>query len=319
MSYVLPYAALVVGFLILVKGADVFVDGSCSIAKKLRIPDIIVGLTIVAMGTSMPELAVSVSAAIDGSSDIAVGNVVGSNILNILIVLGISAVIKPVMVDKSVFKRDFPMLLLTAVLLPLLTLTGNYYIGRIAGALLIGFFIFYILLAIKDALRYRKATEAQAEENENTYTVMPWWKSILFTVGGAVVIIIGGKLSVYGATEIAHQLKISEAIIGLTIVALGTSLPELVTSAVAAKKGNSDMALGNVVGSNIFNVLFILGTTSIILPFNVTFDGLIDQFILLDVSVMLWLVSLAGKKLSRLNGIVFLLLYAAYAAYLFMR
>lgn len=319
MSFILPYIALIIGFLVLVKGADVFVDGSCSIAKKLRIPDIIVGLTIVAMGTSMPELAVSVSAAIDGSSDIAVGNVVGSNILNILIVLGLSAVIKPVMVDKSVFKRDFPVLLLTAVLLPLLTLTGNYYIGRIAGALLIGFFIFYILLAIKDALKFRKSAEAQTDDKENAYAVMPWWKSILFTVGGAVVIIIGGKLSVYGATEIAHQLKISEAIIGLTIVALGTSLPELVTSAVAAKKGNSDMALGNVVGSNIFNVLFILGTTSIILPFNVTFDGLIDQLILLGVSVMLWLVSLAGKKLSRLNGVVFLLLYAGYATYLFMR
>lgn len=319
MSFVLPYIALVVGFIILVKGADVFVDGSCSIAKKLRIPDIIVGLTIVAMGTSMPELAVSVSAAVDGSSDIAVGNVVGSNLLNILIVLGLSAVIKPVMVDKSVFKRDFPMLLLTAVLLPLLTLTGNYYIGRIAGALLIGFFIFYILLAIKDALRFRKSTEAKAEENENTYAVMPWWKSILFTVGGAVVIVLGGKISVYGATEIAHQLKISEAIIGLTIVALGTSLPELVTSAVAAKKGNSDMALGNVIGSNIFNVLLILGTTSLVLPFKVTFDGLIDQFILLGISVVLWVSALCGKKITRLNGFIFLLLYVAYATYLFMR
>lgn len=284
MSTVMPYILLIVGFFILIKGADFFVEGSSSIAKKLRIPDIIVGLTIVAMGTSAPELAVSVSAALEGSSDIAIGNVVGSNILNILIILGIASVIVPITVDKSMFKRDYPMLLVTAVLLPILAVVGGNHIGVIGGIILMAVFAFYIFLAVKSALAYRK-THGNDPDGENI-RVLSWWRSILYTVGGAIVIIIGGKMSVSGATDIAHQLGISEAIIGLTIVALGTSLPELVTSVVAARKGNSDIALGNIVGSNIFNVLFILGITAAIKPFDVTTDSLIDQIILLGVSVI---------------------------------
>lgn len=317
MSAVLPYILLIVGFFILIKGADFFVEGSSSIAKKLRIPDIIVGLTIVAMGTSAPELAVSVSAALGGSSDISIGNVVGSNLLNILIILGIASVIVPITVDKSMFKRDYPMLLVTAVLLPILAVAGGNHIGVIGGIILMAVFVFYIFLTVKSALDYRK-THGQDQEAEDI-KVLPWWKSILYTVGGAVVIIIGGKMSVSGATDIAHQLGISEAIIGLTVVALGTSLPELVTSVVAARKGNSDIALGNIVGSNIFNVLLILGVTATIKPFDVTMDSLIDQIILLGVSVYLLVISLMGKKITRLKGVSFLIIYVAYAAYIFMR
>lgn len=317
MSNILPYILLIFGFFILIKGADFFVEGSSSIAKKLRIPDIIVGLTIVAMGTSAPELAVSVSAAIGGSSDIAIGNVVGSNILNILIILGLASVIVPITVDKSMFRRDFPMLIVTAVVVPVLALIGDMYVGRIAGLILLLIFAFYIFLAVKAALEYRKAHAGDSDDGN--IKVLSWARSILYTVGGAAVIIIGGKMSVRGATDIAHMLGISEAIIGLTIVALGTSLPELVTSVVAARKGNSDIALGNIVGSNIFNALLILGATAVIKPFNVTVDSLIDQVILLGVSIYLLIMCIMGGKLTRLKGASFLILYVAYAAYIFVR
>lgn len=307
---------LIVGFLMLIKGADFFVEGSGSIARKLRIPDIIVGLTIVAMGTSAPELAVSVSAALGGSSDIAVGNAVGSNILNILVILGLSAIIIPLAVDKSMFKRDFPMLLLTAVLLPVSALVFGNEIGLIAGIIFVAVFAFYLFLTVKSAIAYRKSGAA---DDTSTIKILPWWLSILYTVGGAVVIIFGGNISVNAATKIAHDLEISEAIIGLTIVALGTSLPELVTSVVAAKKGCSDIALGNIVGSNIFNVLLILGTTSIIKPIPVTFDGIMDMLILLCVTVYLFVACFITKKISRPVGVSFIVLYVGYTAYLFIR
>lgn len=326
---VLPYILLVVGFLALIKGADLFVDGSASIAKKLRIPDLIIGLTVVAMGTSLPELAVSVSSAIGGSSDIAVGNVVGSNLLNILVILGISSVILPITVDKEMFRRDIPVLLLTAVLLPVLTLVsigfakeGYFgYLSRIAGAILAILFIGYIFLTVRSALRFRKEQAAKGEtaSSDEEYKVLPWWKSILFTVLGAAVIVLGGNLSVNGATDIAYQLGLSEAIVGLTVVALGTSLPELVTSAVAAKKGNSDIAIGNIVGSNIFNVLLILGTTILVLPINVAMTDFVNQIVLLVVSVILAITAFTGKKISRIEGAVYLLLYAAYLTFLILQ
>ena len=316
-----PYLLLIVGFVALIKGADFFVDGSGSIAKKLKIPDIIIGLTIVAMGTSMPELVVSVTSAIGGSSDIAIGNVVGSNILNILIILGFSSIIRPIKVDGSVFKRDLPVLLLTAVAVPVISLLGKndkvgYTIGLIGGLVLAILFIGYIALNVKAALDYRKANADASSDEEIKES--SWLKSILFTVGGAALIIVGGDVSVDSAVAIAQQLGISEAVIGLTIIALGTSLPELVTSVVAAKKGNSDIALGNIVGSNIFNALFILGTTAIIKPVNMAFSNVIDQLVLIVVSVVLAVFARTGKKLTRIEGMTFVLMYVAYAAYLFM-
>ena len=314
---------LVVGFVFLIKGADFFVDGSSSIAKKLRVPDIIIGLTVVAMGTSMPELVVSATSALGGSSDIAIGNVVGSNLINVLVILGLSSVIVPICVDGSMFKRDIPVLILTAVAVPVIALLsknadGGYMIGRIGGIILLVLFAGYLFLTIKAALDYRRA-HADEADGEDEIKEKSWLKSILFTVGGAAVIIIGGDLSVDGAVAIANQLGLSEAVIGLTIVALGTSLPELVTSVVAARKGSSDIALGNIVGSNIFNALLILGTTAVIKPIPVPEASIINLFILLGVSIYLAITARTGKRLSRLEGASYLVIYAGYLAYLFSR
>lgn len=315
--FILPYLFLAIGFIALIKGADFFVDGASSIAKKLGIPDLIVGLTIVAMGTSAPELATSISAALGGSSDIAVGNVVGSNIMNILVILGLSAVIKPLCVDNDMFKRDIPVMVISATMLPILTLVGKYTLNWISGIAFVAFFIFYIYLTIRSALKYKK--EHADEEPDETIKSFPWWKSILFTVGGAVIIIIGANFSVESATIIAKSWGVGEDVIGLTVVALGTSLPELITSVVAAKKGNSDIALGNIVGSNIFNMLFILGTTLLISPISVVFTSFIDGCIMLAVSAYLAITALTGKRLSRLEGASYLTLYVGYATYLFLR
>lgn len=322
MQYVLPYIMLIVGFVFLIKGADFFVDGSSSIAKKLKIPDIIIGLTVVAMGTSMPELVTSIVSSSQGKNEFALGNVVGSNIINILVILGISAVILPLCVDKSIFKRDIPVLLITAVVVPAIALLsknadGGYMIGRVGGIILVVLFIIYILLTVKAALDYRKANEGELDEDEIKES--SWLKSILFTVGGAAVIVLGATLAVDGAEKIAEQWKVPSDVIGLTVIALGTSLPELVTSAVAAKKGNSDIALGNIVGSNIFNVLLVLGTTAVINPVPVPFTSIIDLIILLGVSIYLAITARTGKKLSRLEGASYLVLYASYMVYLFMR
>lgn len=316
MTAVLPYIILIVSFFFLVKGADFFVEGSASIAKKLRIPDIIVGLTIVAMGTSAPELAVSVTASLSGSNDISIGNVVGSNLFNILFVLGLSAVILPITVDRSMFKRDFPMLMITAAGLPLIALLSGNKIGVIGGIILLILFVLYIFLAVRSALAYRKE---HPEEQGEEIKVLSWWRSILYVSGGLAAIIISGNFVVDSATQIARQLGLSEAIIGLTIVAIGTSLPELVTSAVAAKKGNSDIAIGNVVGSNIFNVLLILGTTAVITPFSVSIESFADQIVLLGISILLLIFSRLGYKIGRGKGIIFLLLYVAYTVFIFLR
>ena len=233
------------------------------------------------------------------------------------------------MVDKSVFKRDIPMLLVTAIAVPAIvlltknTLTGgveaDHMVGRLGGAILVALFAFYIFLTVKAALDYRKKHADDPEADGDEVKEFPMWKSLLYTVLGGAVVVIGGRISVNAATDIAHQIGLSEAVIGLTVVALGTSLPELVTSVVAARKGNSDIALGNIVGSNIFNVLLILGTTSVIKPVPVAFTSIIDLFINLGVTVYLAIAAWTGKKLSRLEGASFLVLYVVYTAYLFMR
>ena len=249
---------LIVGFILLVKGADAFVDGASSVAKKFRIPAFVIGLTIVAFGTSAPELAVSITAALKGSNDIALGNVVGSNIFNALVVLGTSAAITPIVVDKGMIKRDYPLSIFAAVLLSILaadtlfTKSGALSLGRIDGIILLIAFAGFMVMTIKASMDGRTDMEEEAE-------ALPVLKAIIFIVLGLVGIIYGGDLSVEGAKEIARFFGLSEAIIGLTIVAVGTSLPELVTSVIAAKKGESDIAVGNVIGSNIFNIFLILG------------------------------------------------------------
>ncbi len=318
---IIAVLSLIVGFALLVKGADYFVEGASSIAKKLRIPTFIIGLTIVAFGTSAPELAVSMTAALKGSNDIAIGNVVGSNIFNLLVVLGCSAAILPLTVEKSMIKRDYPLSIGAVAILGILSIdifskNGGMKISRFDGAVLLVCFALFMYMTIHEALKHRKEKE-QEEEVQNISFSMG--KSIVICVLGLAGIVFGGDLSVDGAKEIARFFGLSEAIIGLTIVALGTSLPELVTSIVAAKKGESDIAIGNVIGSNIFNIFLILGVSGTILPMQVSETYIYDIGILLVISVLAYIPILKTKKVARWQGIVMVFAYVAYTAYLFVR
>ena len=321
MNMFVAVICLVIGFILLVKGADFFVDGASSIAKQLHIPAVVIGLTIVAFGTSAPELAVSVSAAMKGSNDIAIGNVVGSNLFNLLIVVGVSAFIYPLHVQKSMIKKDYPISIIAAVLLGVLamdTLFGktSMELSRVDGVvLLIGFAIF-MYLAIREGLKGRAEHKENGEEIEIKYSL---GKSIIVCIIGLAGIIIGGNMVVDGAKEIARAFGLSEAFIGLTIVAFGTSLPELVTSIVAARKGESDISLGNVVGSNIFNIFFILGVSGTILPMAVANTYLYDIAILIVVSIVFFIPICKKQRVSKVMGGTMVATYAAYMAYLFVR
>ncbi len=315
---------LVIGFLLLVKGADYFVEGASSIAKKLRIPTFVIGLTIVAFGTSAPELAVSISAALKGSNDIAIGNVVGSNIFNTLVVLGASAAITPIAVEKGMIKKDYPLSIFAAILLGVLSLDMLLFrapamsLGRVDGIILLIAFAFFMYTTVKAGLKERETISSEQEETLSNMH-MPMWKSILILVVGLAGIVIGGDMSVEGAKEIARIFGLSEALIGLTIVAFGTSLPELVTSVIAAKKGESDIAVGNVIGSNIFNIFFILGTSATILPMNVSSTYLYDIGMLIGVMVITYIPIAKTRRVGRPMGIAMVLAYVAYTVYLIMR
>ena len=314
---------LILGFLLLVKGADLFVDGASSIAKRLRIPSLIIGLTIVAFGTSAPELAVSVTAALKGSNDIALGNVVGSNIFNLLVVIGVSDMICPLAVEKSMIKKDYPLSIGATLLLGLLVM--DQFLGkkdamslsRLDGIILLAGFALFMYLTIREGLAKRKEQlQSQEEEIPVKYSLPV---SILLSVAGLLGIIFGGDMTVNSAKEIARAFGLSEALIGLTIVAIGTSLPELVTSVVASKKGESDIALGNAVGSNLFNILFILGVSSTILPMSVSPTYLYDIGFLLVVSLLVFIPVAAKQKISRGTGAAMTGAYILYTIYLIMR
>lgn len=303
------YILLVVGFVLLIKGADFFVDGASSVAKLLKVPSVIIGLTIVAMGTSAPEAAVSISAGLSGSSDIALSNVIGSNIFNLLIVVGVSAIICPMTTEKIIMKRDIWWSLGAAAATLIMML--DMKISRIEGVLLICGMVTYIVVLVVDALKKR-------DTGDEVKTMSPL-KSVLCIVGGLAAIIVGGDLVVDSACDIAAAFGMSEALIGLTIVAVGTSLPELVTSIVAAKKGDSGLALGNVVGSNIFNILFILGSASALTTINVAPELFIDTAILIGVTLMMYFLCRSKDKTSRGEGALCVLVYAAYMAYIILR
>ena len=306
MELVIQIALLAVGFLMLVKGADYFVDGAAGIATKFGIPQLVVGLTIVAMGTSAPEAAVSITGAMSGAADIAVGNVVGSNILNILIILGVTGVIATVAVQKSTLMIEIPFMLLVTLVLIVLGMTGNeltFVEGIIFWVLFIIYLAYLFVLA-------KKGTEEDVPEER------PVWKLLLFILVGFGFVIWGANISVNAATAIATAIGISEKFIGLTIVALGTSLPELVASVTAARKGNADIAIGNIVGSNIFNILFVLGTSALITPIPYQATFLFDGVIAVLAGVLLWVATIRKRELNRGWGIVMLVCYAAYLAYL---
>lgn len=321
---IIPVLYLIVGFVLLVKGADFFVEGASSIAKRMHIPTIVIGLTIVAFGTSAPELAVSLSAAIKGSNDIAIGNVVGSNIFNLLVVIGVSAMISPLTVKRSMIKKDYPLSIFAAVLLGVLCLDSVLFhakettLGRMDGVSLLVCFVFFMYITVREGLRGRKDAKKEHEDEVENMS-FPIGKSIVLLVVGLAGIVFGGDLSVEGAKEIARAFGLSEALIGLTIVAIGTSLPELVTSIVAAKKGESDIALGNVVGSNLFNIFFILGCSATILPMHVSGTYVYDIGLLIIVSVLAFIPIAKSKKVGRVMGGVMTLAYVAYTVYLIMR
>ena len=321
---IIPVLYLIVGFVLLVKGADFFVEGASSIAKRMHIPTIVIGLTIVAFGTSAPELAVSLSAAIKGSNDIAIGNVVGSNIFNLLVVIGVSAMISPLTVKRSMIKKDYPLSIFAAVLLGVLCLDSVLFhakettLGRMDGVSLLVCFVFFMYITVREGLRGRQDAKKEHEAEVENMS-FPIGKSIVLLVVGLAGIVFGGDLSVEGAKEIARAFGLSEALIGLTIVAIGTSLPELVTSIVAAKKGESDIALGNVVGSNLFNIFFILGCSATILPMHVSGTYIYDIGLLIIVSVLAFIPIAKSKKVGRVMGGVMTLAYVAYTVYLIMR
>ena len=306
MNIILQFLLLTVGFVMLVKGSDWFVDGAASIAAKFRIPQIIIGLTIVAMGTSAPEAAVSITAASAGSADITVGNIVGSNILNVLVILGLSAAIIAVPIGKSTQKIDAPFMIVISGIF--LALGWDGVITRLDGVILLVLFVSYISYMIWEALH----SNEEAEEIKD----MKIWQMCLATIGGLALVVWGADVAVDAATELATIFGMSERFIGLTVVALGTSLPELFTSVTAARKGNADIAIGNIVGSNLFNILFVVGLSSMIIdvPFAPNFR--IDMAVAIAAPLFMWLASMKGMKLVRWHGIVMLLGYVAYFLYL---
>lgn len=306
LDLIIQVSLLAIGFLMLVKGADYFVDGAAGIATKFGIPQLVVGLTIVAMGTSAPEAAVSITGAMSGAADIAVGNVVGSNILNIFIILGITGVITSVAVQKSTLFIEIPFMLVVTAVLIVLGITENE-ITFIEGIIFWGLFIVYLVYLYVLA---KKGTEEKATEERAA------WKLFLFIFVGGAVVVWGANISVNAATAIASTIGISEKFIGLTIVALGTSLPELVASVTAARKGNADIAIGNIVGSNIFNILFVLGTSALIIPIPYQASFLVDTLVAVGAGILLWLVTIKNKALGRKGGIIMLICYAVYLAYL---
>ena len=305
----MSYLLLVVGFMLLIKGADWFVEGASSLAKSLKIPTVIIGLTIVAMGTSAPEASVSLNAAFAGNNDIAISNVVGSNIFNQLVVVGVCGAMVPFITDKDILKRDMPINIIVSILLAFMMFDGK--LSRFEGIILLIGMVLFILEMIRSALKNR----VQDEE----YQTMPLIKTLLFIVVGLACVIYGGDLVVNHASLIATSLGLSQNFIGLTIVAVGTSLPELVTSVVATRKGESGLALGNAIGSNIFNILFILGMSATFSPLNVLGESIIDAIILIGVSVIMMYFAATKNSVGKKEGWICILLYVIYTAYLFVR
>ena len=304
---ILELFLLALGFSMLVKGADWFVDGTSGMARKLGIPQLVVGLTIVAMGTSAPEAAVSITAALKSNAGIAIGNVIGSNILNILIILGVTAVITTVAIQKSTLYVEIPYMLVVTIVLILMGLDGK--VSRIEGILLWGMFLIYL------AYLYYLAKKGKEEKEKVEESI---WKLIVSAILGGAIVVWGSDITVDAATKIAQILGMSERFIGLTIVALGTSLPELVTSVTAARKGNADIAIGNIVGSNIFNILFVIGTAALIIPVPFTTGFLMDGVVAIMAGVLLWIAVFWKMELRRSWGIVMLAAYAAYFVYLLL-
>lgn len=315
---------IVVGVVLVLWGADRLTEGAVAVAERLRVPQIVIGLTIVALGTSMPELCVSVVSALKGTPDLAVGNVVGSNIFNALLIVGVAALVAPMTILRSTVFKDVPCALVASVVL-LMMCQNDWVITRLDGAILFVFFLVFMRLTIKGATsaqpaqgettQGQTAQEAAADE-ASAKQPMKGWLAVLWMVVGLAALIGGSNLFVGGATEVARALNVSDAVIGLTIVAGGTSLPELATSVVAAKKGNSGIAIGNVLGSNVLNILFILGLTGMISPMHIEGITNVDLYMMLVSTIMIWFFSFTKYTIERWEGAVLVLTFGGYMWYL---
>ena len=317
----ITYLLLIIGFALLIKGADFFVDGASKIAQALHVSPLLIGLTIVAFGTSSPEATVSIVAALEENAGVAIGNVVGSNIFNITFVVGVTALLSPLKVESETIRKEIPFTLLASTSLLILisdislqTLSSNF-ISRGDGFIFLLFFAIFLYYIFEVARNSRDRLK-----QENTAVEEPsWGKNILFTIGGLAAIIFGGDLTVNSATEIAYSFGMSETLVGLTIVAVGTSLPELITSVTAALKKQSEIALGNIVGSNIFNILFVLGAASVISPLAVDPKILVDVVLMIILTIVLLLFSRSNSRIGKIEGIILAVAYIIYMIYIILR
>ncbi|AIF42224.1 MULTISPECIES: calcium/sodium antiporter [Virgibacillus] len=315
----MAYFLLLIGFVLLIKGADLFVDGSSNIARLLRVSPMLIGLTIVALGTSSPEATVSIIAALEGSSEVSLGNVIGSNIFNLTLVVGIAAILYPLKVESETVRKEIPFTLLASIALLVLIsdiflegVSANF-LTRSDGIIFLLFLSIFMYYVIEVGLRNRDNSEKEVSPD------VKWPRNILFTVLGIVGIIIGGDMVVSNGTTIAYSLGMSETLVGLTIIAVGTSLPELVTSITAAMKKESEIALGNIVGSNIFNILFVLGASSAITPLPVNNKVFIDITVMIVLTLLLLLFSRTSYKIGKVEGSVLVIIYVVYLAYIIFR
>lgn len=308
---------LILGFFLLIKGADFFVDGSSSIAKKFKIPPMVIGLTLVAFGTSAPELAVSIDAALAKSNGLVFGNVIGSNIANTLLILGLSAAITPIRISLKTIFKEMPFLIVSTIAMAIMAMdklidNSSNTLSRIDGMILLLLFALYFFSMIEMIVNNK--------EKDNTEVVaMPLLKSIVLTGFGLISIVVGADLTVSGAVNIAALFGLSETLIGLTIVAIGTSLPELITSVVAARKGENEIAIGNIIGSNVFNILLVLGVSASINPIIISSKNYVDLVILITATIFTMLIMFTGSKISKLEGRLMYLSYFGYIAYLVLR
>ena len=305
----MQYLMLLIGFVCLIKGADLFVEGSSSIAKKFKIPSMIIGLTIVAMGTSAPEAAVSITSSLAGQNDMSVANVVGSNLFNILMVLGISSLISKLPVNKNTIKKDTPFLI--AITFGLLIILIDSHISILEGLIMLSVFVWFIFDMIK--------TARNNEDDNNDIKEVSMIKTIIYIILGIIGIVFGGDLTVDSASMIANQFGLSQNLIGLTIVAVGTSLPEFITSLIAVKKGENDIAIGNVIGSNIFNIIFVLGISSVIKPIDVSINAVIDVMFLVIVTSLLFMDMKKEETITKSSGKTYIITYIIYILYTIVR
>lgn len=316
----MTYFLLLVGFVLLIKGADYFVEGASGIARLLRVPPMLIGLTIVAFGTSSPEATVSIIAALEGSSGVAVGNVVGSNIFNITFVVGIAAFLYPLKVQSDSIRKEIPFTLLASVALLIVMSDvalqgfGGNMITRADGLIFLLFLAVFMYYVIENGLKSRKeAPDISASDD------IRWGKKVLITLLGLAAIIVGGQFVVDNGTKIAYSLGMSETLVGLTIIAIGTSLPELVTSITAALKKESEIAIGNIIGSNIFNILFVLGVSSVISPLSVSGEVLTDVVFMIVLTIVLFVFARTGYKIGKMEGVVLAASYIVYLVYIIIR